>query len=198
MEAITSQNYSGKFVIRMPPKLHQTLSQKAVKENKSLNKICTDLLKSALDTSSSQLVDWKNKFEPTIKGLQKKFGDDLLGILLFGSQVSGQATSSSDWDFLIVLQESIPLQRMLYRWWDNQKEFVLQEKVNPQFVHLPLSPQKAGGLWFEVSLAYDILWEKSQKISQWMERLKKEIASDKIRRYWSNGHPFWVWKTHEK
>ena len=94
--------------------------------------------------------------------------------------------------------DEIPLTRSLYQWWDDQVLPPDQMIWNPQFVHLPSSAEQAGGLWFEIALAHQILLEKGGKISDLIASLNSLIADDQVRRYWSNGHPYWVWRNHEK
>ena len=44
----TNRNYSGKFVLRTGPDLHQALSVRAMTEGESLNKYVVKVLKTAL------------------------------------------------------------------------------------------------------------------------------------------------------
>ena len=187
-------HYSGKFVLRVPKGTHQTLAKEAEKRSLSLNSLCLQLL----DLGFKAKENTAHPYPHIIKNLQKKFGENLLGILLFGSQVTGNSTANSDVDFLIVLSDEIPLTRSLYSWWD---ETVSQtgKTLNPQFVHLPQIPSEAGGLWFEISLAHQLLWEKRNHVSKFLEQLQGLMAADRVRRYWSNGHPYWVWRNqHEE
>ena len=126
--------------------------------------------------------------------VKSKWGKNLLGILLFGSQVTGEATASSDTDFLIVLSDEVPLTRSLYRYWDEHLVSDETASINPQFVHLPKSPHETGGLWFEAAMAGEILWDNGGVIRKFLEDVKKRVAADEIRRYWSNGQPYWAWR----
>ena len=76
-------------------------------------------------------------------------GNELQGVVLFGSAARGDAVESSDIDLLIVTSPSIELNRGLYRRWD---ELRTDDTVRPHFVHLPDPPDSAGSIWFEVAL----------------------------------------------
>lgn len=186
-------DHSGKFVLRIPPKAHKSLAQEALKKGLSLNALCSKILMNNLHKKDEQT----KKFEflsPLVKQVRTHFSKDVIGILLFGSRITGKATDQSDLDCLIVLSQYCPLRRSLYSWWD---ENILNPDgwvVNPQFVHLPASPEKAGGLWFEVVSASEILWEENQKITRFLQEARGCIEEDRIRRCWTNGQPYWVWR----
>ncbi len=192
-------NFSGKFILRSPAELHQRLVQEAYQKGMSLNQICLHFLSEGLDRLKNKEKSF-DKYLWILKPLRKYFKEQLLGVILFGSQVTGEATPASDVDFLIVLSPSSPLSRASYRWWDQHiGESRHEGKIlNPQFVHLPASPRKAGGLWFEVALAYSILWEKGKRISSSLKGIKKIIYNGEIRRFVSHGQPYWVWRNDEK
>lgn len=53
---------------------------------------------------------------PVVQAFQDRLGDDLIAIVLFGSQARGEATSTSDWDIFLIAH-SLPVstfQRHLY------------------------------------------------------------------------------------
>ena len=188
------RNYSGRFVIRIPPLLHRGLTREAVSRTISLNQLCLERL-SREAGPLEQGGGLAKKFAPQLNEIQKIFDDDLLSLILFGSQVTGEATGSSDFDLLIVLRDSIPLGRALYRLWD---ERISDPSLSPQFVHLPSTAREAGGLWFEVALAHEILWEKNEQARRFLEGMEEQIALGALRRYLSHGQPYWVWRTDEK
>ena len=183
--------YSGKFVVRLPPELHQELAHEARSQKRSLNLVCLNLLSVGLRQEKAG-GGRSERYQAVIPLAQKKFGRDLLTLAIFGSQVSGEATPLSDLDFLVVLSRQVPITRSLYRWWDEEVKVPEDEVWNPQFVTLPRSPEEAGGLWLEVAMAQKILWERGQVVSKFLGRLKKTIAKNEVRRYWSNGQPYWV------
>lgn len=188
-------NYSGRFVLRIPAPLHRRLSREAERRGLSLNELCNLLIESNLEGRKND----EEKFSflnPIVKQLTNHF-KDLLGVVVFGSQVTGKATQSSDLDLLIVLPSNLPITRSLYRWWDEEIPSVGPITVNPHFVHLPPSPDGAGSLWLEVATAHEILWERNGAVGDVIKKLLEIIALDRVRRYWSNGQPYWV-KSHEE
>lgn len=182
---------SGKFVLRIAPAMHHRLSRQARERGVSLNQICKELIESALEKGPDSFQP-PSFLAPILKSLRDSFKEKLLGVLLFGSQVSGRASALSDWDLLIVLDLSIPLHRSLYSWWDESIRPEGDRVVNPHFSHLPPSPAEAGTLWLEVAVNSRILWEKGMLMTSGLEGIKHFIASGAARRYWSHGQPYWV------
>jgi len=184
------KNFSGKFVLRIPPDLHSKLARMGSAQRLSLNQVCLLLLHRGLSaTSAGQLP----AFESVVKKLKAKFKEDLAGVVLFGSQATGEATSSSDIDILIVLGKGVELTRALYTWWNDNVSWTGGE-MNPHFVIYPDDVSSVTGLWFEVALSGKIIYQQGTAVEQFFTKLKKYIADGKIRRYISNGHPYWVRK----
>lgn len=156
----------------------------------SLNQLCVILLHRGLNAKDAGNFPELN---PVVKKLKAKFGDKLIGVVLFGSQATGEATASSDIDILIVLDKEIPLTRSLYTWWSDTISWTDGE-LNPHFVNCPHDASSAGGLWFEVALSGKIVYQKKSSIEQLFIKLNEYIADGNIRRYISNGHPYWVRK----
>lgn len=177
--------------MRLTPQMHRHLAREANKKRVSLNRFCAQLL----ETGLTRQEPGSRKFDfliPVTKQLKAHFGTKLMGVALFGSQVAGKATESSDYDLLVVLAPTEKLTRSLYAWWDNQMDLPSDRTINPHFVPLPDSIDEAGGIWFEVAAASEILWEEDSKVAQFLDKLRGLIAGDRIRRFWTNGVPYWV------
>ncbi len=185
-------DYSGRFVLRLPSSLHGQLAREAERRGLSMNRLCGDLLQNALEKGGETEGRRFAALSPLVTTLKKHFKGDLLGVLVFGSQVTGRSSDSSDIDLLIVLSDRCPLTRALYRWWDDHVSLPSGPVVNPQFVHLPAETERAGGLWLEVASASKILWEDGGRVSKAIHALRNLIAQDRFRRCWSNGLPYWV------
>ena len=183
------KNYSGRFVIRIPEGLHKILVERADSQNSSLNKLCQILIEKGL--REKEEAPWRKEVSPLLLLLKQKFGSQLTGILLFGSQIQGNATQQSDLDVLVVLAEEIPLKRNLYQWWDSTF-FQKSLTINPHFVHLPQDISQVGGLWFEVALSHEIIYEKRNNLSSIIKKLLSCIQKGEVARAFSNGHPYWV------
>lgn len=168
--------------------LHEKLSKISAAKRLSLNQLCILLLNRGLDVSETG--DWP-EFEPVIKKVRDRFQEGLLGIVLFGSRATGEATVASDIDLLVILDDSIQIDRALYRWWDD--EIIWREgELNPHFVNYPGDVSSASGLWFEVAISGNIIYQKGGVVEQLFLKLKDFIADGNVRRYISNGHPYWV------
>lgn len=189
-------HYSGKFVLRLSPEMHKTLTQKAKSQQTSLNRLAVKLLQEGLrnrDSEPAHDADIKSLL-PLIKNEFKK---NLLAVLLFGSVARGEATENSDIDLLIVLQASQPIKRNLYRWWESlPKSGGLP--INPHFVHLKASTEKASGIWFEVALDCRFFYQKGRSVEDFLEKLRQQIQSGELERAWSHGHPYWIRRNHAK
>lgn len=166
---------------------------KRAKANRcSLNTLCLDLLTAGL-AGTTREPTWNAHVRKLIDPLHAHFGEDLLGLLVFGSQVSGEATEQSDLDLLIVLADRLPLHRGLYRWWDQQIHWTGPMEANPHFVHLPPTPREAGSLWFEVALQHEIVYQRGRRVEQTVAQLLGLMGTRQVRREWSHGAPYWVW-----
>ncbi len=183
---------SGKFLLRIDPALHRALARRAKKAGVSLNALCADFLRGSLQ-APDRTPWWSELGEAVVALLARRFGKGLVGVLVFGSYLQGTATEDSDLDLLIVLDAGVPLRRGLYRWWDEAiADLSASVELSPQFVHLPDAAKEAGGIWLEAAMAHEILWERGRRLSTMLDRLKSSIARDGVRRYWSNGQPYWV------
>lgn len=173
---------SGKFVVRVPTKLHGDLKDRALKESTSLNEVCVQLLSS--NGSSS---------DPLTQILKSEFGSALRGLVLFGSQVRGSQTKTSDFDYLIVLSDKVPLTRPLYDRWDEITAKVVSLKnSSPHFTHLPRSTRDAKSLWCEVAIEGKVLWERNLEITRLLIELRHSIyRREKVRRE-AGGAPYWI------
>lgn len=177
----------------MPSDFHQRLAAEAKRRSLSLNRLSLDLIEKGMKAGRQKDSQNGRILSPYLKRLRKHFGDSLEGVVLFGSQARNEAHQVSDWDLLIVLSASAVVGRDLYRWWD---EAFSQKKgdqvVSPHFVSLPEKVGSLGGLWYEVALSSEILFDREGGVDFFLKEVRKEIEEDSVRRYWSHGHPYWV------
>ncbi|MBI2346963.1 MAG: HEPN domain-containing protein [Deltaproteobacteria bacterium] len=186
----------GKFVLRIPPDMHRLLIARANTSGASLNRTCLALLSEALH-GGTPTPSWKKPLPEIVARLKARFRGALLGVLVFGSRIRGEATEHSDIDLLVVLTERVPLARTLYRWWDEELQVEAEAEINPHFVHLPGDPEMAGGLWFEVALQNEIVYQQGRRLTRAIEGLLACIGKGTIRREWAGGQPYWTWREHE-
>jgi predicted nucleotidyltransferase len=185
-------NYSGKFVLRTEPDLHETLANKARESGLSLNRYCNMMLSGP---TTDNEFPWKKIAKAILPKLKNRFGEQLVGVAAFGSQVSRKATDHSDVDILVVLSPDTPIKRSLYGLWE-QFQFEVKPELSPHFVNFSriVKQRKGSGFWLEIALNHKILFEKKGELTKRFNSLQKTIARDEVRRYFSGGHPFWVWR----
>jgi predicted nucleotidyltransferase len=187
---------SGKFVVRIPPQLHIELKEEANRQGRSLNQICM----ARLGGGGNASPDGQENAIPSlisrrlIDAILKRWGDGLVGLLLFGSAVRGEATKASDLDLLLVLSPAIRLGRGLYHEWDLLLDTLDSRecRISPQFVVLPASVASAGGLWYEVAIEGVVLWERNLTVSGFLRRVREAIVGGEIRRAMIHGNPYWI------
>jgi len=190
-------SYSGKFVVRVSSELHKSLADEAKAAGKSLNSLCIEKL-SQKTTSEKGKTVFDQIADALRPQLLKKFGNSFVGLLAFGSFVSGTSTEKSDIDLLVVLSPDVKIGRDLYNWWDDFIKVTAPLPVNPHFVNYLSNARDAGSLWFEISQNHKILFQQGTRIDNLISSLNKIIDSGIITRHWSNGHPYWIWRNNEE
>lgn len=170
---------SGKFVLRVDPKLHKELKEEAQEQGESLNALCVKrLLGSRKESRWCDIVEViKDEFRPT-------------GIVLFGSVARGDATEKSDIDLLIVLEDAESIDRDKYKRWDKVVSF--NRPYSPQFVHLPRASEPIGSIWLETSIDGEVLYDPSGTLEKTFRNIRLKIAEGLYQRKESHGHAYWV------
>jgi predicted nucleotidyltransferase len=176
---------SGRFVLRIPPELHESLRREAEAEGISLNEYCARKLAGPSVSLAIPAVD-------AIRNARRVAGVALVGVVAFGSWARGEMATSSDVDLLIVVDGSRPIDRALYRAWDEVPLSWEGHPVEPHFVHLPSAEAPVSSVWAEVAIGGIILHEKDFVVSRQLVKTREEIAAGRIVRRMINGQPYWV------
>jgi predicted nucleotidyltransferase len=182
---------SGRFIVRIPPSLHAHLREVAAQRGTSLNALCAAVLSAGTHADATSAV------EPSdiVRACRAAFGERLEGIVLFGSLARGEATAASDADLLLVLAHGTRIERGLYHEWDTldaSHHLLAGHPCTPQFVALPDKDNTPGGLWYEVALDGQVLWDRRGAIARTLRMLRLDMLSGVMERRVTHGHPYWV------
>ena len=176
---------SGRFLLRMPPPLHAALEGAARTAGLSLNEYCVRRLATAgLSTGDADAVALVSRAGAVA-------GDALAGVLLHGSWVRGDATTTSDVDAIVVVDPRVRLNRALYRTWDEQPVTWQGRRVDAHFVHPP-GEDVASGLWAEAAIDGLVLFDRDGRLSASLARVRRAIAEGRLARRVVHGQPYWT------
>jgi hypothetical protein len=190
---------SGRFVIRMPGTLHARLKQEAASTGQSLNQVCI----AKLQAIGYPVADFGTKnaatdliFPDFLDAVVRRWSEELIGLILFGSAARGDATEDSDIDLLLVMKPEVKISRDLYRLWDRfcdeHRRTQNYDRISPHFASLPGSVRGAGGLWYETAIEGIVLWESHRQVSRFLESVRRAMGHGKIRRRMMHGSPYWI------
>jgi len=140
-------------------------------------------------SGQSQFGPGQEETPAIVGGIRELLGDSLLAIVMFGSVARGDSRDGSDIDLLIALNRGRALKRNIYSLWDER--FPAQEH-NPHFVHLPLQTLDAGSLWLEAAVDGVVQYDRDGTVSRFLGRVRRLIASGKLKRRFAYGHPYWL------
>ncbi len=183
---------SGKFVIRMPGALHGRLKDEARQTGQSLNQICV----AKLQAQEPPLAATGIISPDFLDNIRRRWREDLLGVVLFGSTARGEATEGSDIDLLMVMRPQVKIVRSLYRLWEELcRDYTGaqdSERISPHFVSLPGNVREAGGLWYEAALDGIALWAGDHRVMRFLASVREAMSRGQIRRRMLHGSPYWV------
>ena len=180
------KSYSGRFLLRIDPELHSRLVREAAAQMVSLNELCRVRLAEVGAGGDRPDERWVDE-------VRRAFPVGPIAVVLFGSEARLRATSGSDVDLLVVFPPGTKIARSMYRALDAiGSEPPAGRETSHHLVSLPESPEAAGGLWYEVALEGRMLHDADGRTSRFLARLRDEIASGRMRRARSHGHPYWI------
>lgn len=177
---------SGRFVLRIDPRLHSALREAARDAETSLNEYCARKLASPgawLDGEASAIIERAASI----------LGESLVGVVAFGSWVRGQHGSTSDFDVLLIAEDDLPISRKLYRHWDDAPALSWNGlAVEPHFAHLLPAGEVPSGLWGEIATDGVVLFERGFRVSRRLAGVRRRIAEGDIVRRSVQGQPYWL------
>jgi predicted nucleotidyltransferase len=181
----SGRQVSGRFLLRVSPEIHALLQQAARAAGLSLNEYC--LRRLATPGSGLSLGEGAAVL---VRRAAAVAGSALVGVIVYGSWIRGEATPDSDVDALIVVDATLPLNRELYRLWDAAPVAWGAAAVDPHFVHLP--GDRPRGLWGEAAIDGAVLFERGVALSRCLARVRRDIADGRLVRRVVHGQPYWT------
>lgn len=176
---------SGRFVLRIDPRLHAALREAADASGLSLNEFCARKLASpgmAVGGPAAEVVE---------RAVTLTDGA-LVGVTAFGSWARDELTARSDVDVLVILDRDTCLERELYGRWDASPLWWEGHRVEPHFVHLPPRGARISGLWAEAATDGLVIFERDFSVSRRLAEIRRRIVAGELIRRRIHGQPYWV------
>lgn len=183
----SSNAKSGRFLLRLPPAMHQALDFAAREAGVSLNEYCVG----RLGAGGTTAVGRAQAAALLARGTEI-LGEALLGVALLGSRVRGDDEPDSDLDVLFAVDAGTGIDRDTYRRWDARPSvFGGRPTVDPHFAHLP-SAESPSNLWGEAALEGVVLFERGRLVTEALVRIRRAAAEGRLVRRISHGQPYWA------
>lgn len=180
-------NASGRFLLRVEPGLHAALRRAAQEVSLSLNEYCSRRL-----AAPSGRADAVGPAAGVVRRAAALCGEELVGVVVYGSYARGDAEATSDVDVLIVVGRAVRLTRELYRRWDETPIDWQGRRVDPHFAHPPKDSGRPSGLWAEVAIEGIVLFERGLALSRALVRIRRDILAGRVARRVVHGQPYWA------
>lgn len=178
---------SGRFVLRIAPGLHAALRAAARDAGSSLNDYCARLLAAPAGNLAAL-----GPAADVVGHAADLFGEDLVGVVAYGSWARGEATPASDVDVLVVVEPRVRLTRGLYRRWDTRPPAWDEHPIDPHFVHPLDEGAVPTGLWAEAAIDGVVLFERHLALSAILRRVRRAILEGRLVRRVVHGQPYWA------
>lgn len=174
---------SRRILLRLSANLHEQAKDRARAAGISLNRFLERCVARGLADSVPE-----NAVGVVIEAAQKAYCDGFLGLLLFGSQARGDVHDASDTDLLLIVRDSIRIERAMYRTWDA----MLPAGISLHISHVPSDLSDPGSLWLECALDARILYDPSGVLGKTLQTVKELILSGAFTRRITHGQGYWV------
>jgi hypothetical protein len=176
-----------RFLLRLPATLHASLVGRARARGVSLNEYITRRLAGADPHPSSEALT-----PLLVARAHAVAGAQAMGVILHGSWTRGEPGQRSDIDALVVIDDSLPLTRALYRRWDREPLAWEGRAVDVHFVHLPETIDRVSGVWCEAAIDGRVVADASGRVEDTLMRIRRAIADGRLVRKRVHGQPYWT------
>ncbi|GIV84819.1 MAG: hypothetical protein KatS3mg052_1826 [Candidatus Roseilinea sp.] len=117
------------------------------------------------------------RLAPVVEALADSLGDDLLAVVLFGSQARGEASEESDWDLLVIARNLPP--KTLTRHFALRA--LLPEAWRGRISLLAKTPQefesRLPALYLDIALDGIVLFDRQNYITPRLDWLRRQIQT---------------------
>ena len=134
------------------------------------------------------------RLQTALVAIEHHYGPRLIAVALFGSRAGRRARAESDWDFLLVVDESEPIRRTLYREWDAAIAPSVERSlpgIAPHFVHLPDERDEPSGFWLEIAMSHVILRDPTGRLASCLGRVRTLVETGRFERRAVHGCGYW-------
>jgi predicted nucleotidyltransferase len=139
----------------------------------------------------------KQQLADFVQALKSAWGDDLVSVVLFGSQVSGTAMPESDIDVLIV-KKGFPASRLARRDELHALDDQFPEGLRYKLSTILLTSEEASDTkpyYLDMTVDCELLYDRGSFFEGVLNRLKnrlKELGSQRV--FDPDGYPYWILK----
>jgi predicted nucleotidyltransferase len=175
---------SGRFVLRLPPPLHAQLAASARANGISLNEYCArSLARAEVEVG---------EFGAVVAEAISQLGPELVAVAVFGSYARGTFGADSDVDMLLVVSDSVRVDRSLYAPWDELELRIEGHRVEPHYVRMRAPGDALSGFWAEVALDGMPVYDPSLDLTRELVRIRRAILSGVLVRRSAGGRSWWT------
>jgi predicted nucleotidyltransferase len=145
-------------------------------------------------SNSETREDQATPLAEVVLALKQGLGEDLVAVVLFGSQARGEAAAESDWD-LLVLAHHLPEKTL-------QRHFRLKELLpaawRGRISALAKTPgefeSRLPALYLDIALDGVVLYDSGDYVTQRLAYLKNLLARRGLRRERAGREMTWRWQ----
>ena len=175
-----------RVLLRLPAALHRAVTRAARERALSFNEYCVRRLQAPPEQDGASAARAVLSHQA-----RELFGEAVVGLVVIGSWIRGEAARSSDIDVLVVLSREVSITRDLYRQWD---EVPLEADGRPfdvHFVHVPLPGSRPTAVWCEAAVDGRVWYDADGSLARYLNEVRRAIADGRLVRATVHGQTYW-------